>query len=546
MIRSLRTPVALSVAVLAAAALAACGPATTRGDADSSTPVSGGEVTWGVSVEPVCYNPQDSGQQNSYPIIRNFAESLVGKETDGSYTPWLAESWEISDDERTYTFTLREGVTFSDGTPLTAEIVKANYDRITPEDSVLRGKPSFQAYESSRAVDERTLEVTLSEPDAAFLDSVAGIWGSILAPAALESDTDLCRADDPALIGTGPFVFDEWVPGQQVSYTARDDYDWAPGYAAHTGPAYLDEATYRFLPEATVRTGALTAAQVDVIENVQVTDTQVFDDVPGFQYLSGPTTGTAFSLNINTREAPADDVRVRQALRDGFDLDAIIRGQYLGTVERAYSSIGPDSPFFDDTLVGSWGDDIDGANALLDEAGWTERDAEGFRTKDGERLTIEVGYPQPYVRDERDILLQAIQSELKENIGLDLDLQIITGAAFSDQTANGTWTVYPNTLATADPTNLFRSLFSSEGFLYMGADEEHTLDGLIDDSMHSLDQDARKAAFDAIQEQVVSDARYIPLYHPVYTLAAGEHVHGLSFEPQLDSPASSYDVWVAR
>src|SRR5690606_1609054 len=216
MIRSLRRPAALSVAVLAAAALAACGPATTRGDADSSTPVSGGEITWGVSVEPVCYNPPDSGQQNSYPIIRNFAESLVGKETDGSYTPWLAESWEVSDDERTYTFTLREGVTFSDGTPLTAEIVKANYDRITAEDSVLRGKPSFQAYESSRAVDERTLEVTLSEPDAAFLDSVAGIWGSILAPAALESDTDLCRADDPALIGTGPFVFDEWVPGQQV------------------------------------------------------------------------------------------------------------------------------------------------------------------------------------------------------------------------------------------------------------------------------------------------------------------------------------------
>src|SRR5690606_22466090 len=98
----------------------------------------------------------------------------------------------------------------------------------------------------------------------------------------------------------------------------------------------------------------------------------------------------------------------------------------------------------------------------------------------------------------------------------------------------------------ADPTNLFRSLFSSAGFLYTGADEEHTLDGLIDDSMHSLDQDPAKAAFDAIQEQVESGARSIPLYHPVYTLAAGERVHGLSFEPQLDSPASSYDVWVAR
>lgn len=530
-------------------ALVACAPthsAPSDAGSDTGEPQHGGSVTWGVSVEPVCWNPQDSGQQNSYPLIRNFAESLVGKDSTGAYTAWLAESWDISDDERIYTFHLREGVTFSDGTPLTADIVKTNFDAVGGTESILRGRPSFEAYESSRALDEHTIEVTLAGPDAAFLDSVASIWAAIIAPQGYDDDADLCRADEPKLVGTGPFTVDEWIPGQQISFAARDDYDWAPGYAAHEGRAYLDETTYRFLPEATVRTGALTAGQVDVIENVQVTDTQVFEDVPGFRYHRGPTTGTAFSLNINTRIAPADDVRVRQALRDGFDLDAIIRGQYLGTVERAYSSIGPDSPFFDDDLVGTWGNDIEGANALLDEAGWTDRDAQGYRTKDGERLTIEVGYPQPYVRDERDILLQAIQSSLRENIGLDLDLQLITGAAFSDQTANGTWTVYPNTLATADPTNLFRSLFASEGFLYEGADAEHVLDGLVADSMASLDPDARRTAFDAIQAEAVESARYIPLYHPVYTLASGEHVHGLSFEPQLDSPASAYDVWIAR
>lgn len=537
-----------SLSLLGALLLTACGSgdggADGSGPADENAePVAGGSLTWGVSVEPVCYNPQRSGQQNSYPIIRNYAESLVGKAADGSFTPWLASGWEISEDETTYTFTLHEGVTFSDGTPLTAEIVKANYDAIAAEDSTLNARAGFVAYASSEAVDEHTLEVTLSQPDAAFLDSVASIGASVLSPTSLASETDLCQPSDE-LIGTGPFTVDDWTAGQEISFTSRDDYDWAPGYAQHTGPAYLDEVTYRFLPEATVRSGALSAGQVDVIENVQVTDTTLFQDVDGFQYLTGPTTGTAFSLNINTRIAPADDVRVRQALRDGFDLDTLIEGQYLGTVERAYSSLGPDSPYFDEDLVGTWGNDIDGANALLDEAGWTERDSDGYRTKDGERLTIVVGYPEPYVRDERDVLLQAIKAELKDNIGLNLDVRIITGAEFSAETADGSWTVYPNTLPTADPSNLFRSIFSSDGFLYAGADAEHVLDDLVQQSRNSLDPAARQQAFDEIQATVVGDARYVPLYHPVYTVAAADTVHGLSFEPQLDSPASSYDIWV--
>lgn len=546
--RRRRAAASAALAVTAALALSACSGGAAGGSAapTAGEAVAGGSLTWGVSVEPVCYNPQRSGQQNSYPIIRNFAESLVGKDTEGEYTPWLADSWDISDDETVYTFTLRDGVTFSDGTPLTAQIVKDNYDAFVAPESTLSARVGFSEVAQIDAPDDATLTITLTKPDAAFLDAVASIGASILAPTSLTADGDLCQPGDD-LIGTGPFTLADWQAGQEISFDKRDDYDWAPGYAAHEGPAYLDEVTYRFLPEATVRTGALTAGQVDVIENVQVTDTAVFKDVAGFQYLTGPSSGTAFSLNINTRIAPADDVRVRQALRDGFDLDALIEGQYLGTVQRAYSSVGPDSPYFDEDLVGTWGDDVDGANALLDEAGWTGRDDEGYRTKDGQRLTIVVGYPEPYVRDERDVLLQAVKAEVKENIGLDLDVQIITGALFSDQLANSTWTVYPNTLPTSDPSNLFRSIFTSTGFLYTGAtDATAGLDELVAESRSTIDFATRKKALDAVQAAVVDDARYIPLYNSVYTVAAKDTVGGLSFEPQLDSPASSYDIWVQK
>ncbi|MET0812517.1 MAG: ABC transporter substrate-binding protein [Microbacterium sp.] len=545
-LRRARGPRAAAIVLVGAFALAGCASnsgGSTPSDA-AAEPVEGGSLTWGVSVEPVCYNPQRSGQQNSYPIIRNFAESLVGKDATGEYTPWLADSWEISDDETVYTFTLRDDVTFSDDTPLTASVVKDNYDRFIAPDSTLGARVGFAAVSTVEAPDDATVTVTLKQPDAAFLDSVASIGASILAPVSLTAEGDLCQPSDE-LVGTGPFTVADWQSGQEISFAKRADYAWGPGYAQHQGPAYLDEVTYRYLPEATVRTGALTAGQVDVIENVQVTDTSVFKDVEGFQYLTGPTTGTAFSLNINTRIAPADDERVRQALRDGFDLDALIEGQYLGTVERAYSSVGPDSPYFDEDLVGTWGNDVEGANELLDDAGWTERDSEGYRTKDGQRLTIEVGYPEPYVRDERDVLLQAVKAEVKENIGLNLDVQIITGALFAEQTASGTWSVYPNTLPTGDPSNLFRNIFTSSGFLYAGAPEATgDLDSLVLESRATLDSAARKKALDAVQASVVGDARYIPLYHPVYTVAAKDTVGGISFEPQLDSPASSYDIWV--
>jgi len=535
----------IAIVAVAALALTSCAGGTAATNTDDADPVTGGSLTWGVSVEPVCYNPQRSGQQNSFPIIRNFAESLVGKDADGEYTPWLADSWQISEDGLTYDLALREGVTFTDGTVFDAEAVKTNLDFVADPANATAAGTGLTNFAGATVIDANTIELKLETPDAAFLDTLASITTAILSPASLALEgNDLCAANAD-LVGTGPFILSDYQAGQEISFTANEDYDSAPGYAAHTGRAYLDEVTYRFLPEATVRTGALSSNQVDIIEGVQVTDTVLFEDQPGYVYETGPSTGTAFSLNINTRIAPAADVRVRQALRDGFDLDALVENQYLGTVQRAFSSIGPDSPFFDEDLVGSWGNDVDGANELLDEAGWNDIDGEGFRTKDGERLTIVVGYPEPYIRDQRDVLLQGVQAQLKENIGLNLDVQSTTSAQFTDELAKSTWTVYPNTLPTSDPSILFRSIFGSEGFLYAKA-PEFALDDLIAESRATSVASERKAAFDEIQQTVVDDARYIPLYHPVYTVASTDLVHGISFEPTLNSPSSSYDLWTSK
>jgi len=240
-------------------------------------------------------------------------------------------------------------------------------------------------------------------------------------------------------------------------------------------------------------------------------------------------------------------VRVRRALRDGFDLDAIVKSVYLGTVRRAWSNIGPDNPDYNASLKDSWGNNVAAANKLLDEAGWTQRDSEGFRVRDGKRLSIEVGYPQPYVRDSRDVLIRAVQSALRQNIGLDLGLRITTAGDFANQKATGNWTIYPNTDNPSDVAMELWDMLGDKGFLYNAiASPDAAIVGQINRARVLPVGEERRKLLGDIQKRAVDEAFIVPLFAPVYQLAAKSTVHGIGFEPQLDGPASSYDLWVDK
>ncbi|MGI4855640.1 MAG: ABC transporter substrate-binding protein [Janthinobacterium lividum] len=555
-----------AAAVLGAATLGACSRSDTADDAAAArnassapaavgapsgkqtspgTPVAGGSLTWGVTTEPACFDPHRSSQQNAFWIIRNFVDSLISKRTDGQFAPWLATSWETSADGSTYTFHLRDDVKFTDGTPFDAAAVKANFDYILANVSTTSASASLLAhFDHAEVVSPQVVRLVMKSPDSTLLESLSSVKLGFLSPKSLAQNKDLC-AGGAAIVGTGPFVFQRYQRGQSARFARNPDYRWAPGNAAHQGPAYLDAATYRFLPEAAVRTGALSSGQVDLIEGVQPTDAPLFDHVDGFTYLSGPSATTSFTLNVNYTRAPADDVRVRRALRDGFDLDAIVKSVYLGTVRRAWSNIGPDNPDTDKTLAGSWGNRVATANALLDQAGWTQRDAQGFRTRNGKRLFIEVQYPQPYIRDSRDVLIRAIQSALRQNLGLDLGLRITTAGEFSSQKASGDWQIYPNTDNPSDTAMELWDMLGDKGFLYNGI--PHPDAGIVADIDRARTLpvgDARRRLLADIQKRAVDQAFIVPLFAPAYHLASRTGVHGVGFEPQLDGPASAYDIWI--
>jgi peptide/nickel transport system substrate-binding protein len=514
---------------------------------DGAAPVAGGEIRFGVTGEPACFNPHRSNQQNAFIVARNYVDSLVGKGTQGDFLPWLAKEWSISPDGKEYVFTLRDDVLFHDGEKFDANAVKANFEFIKNKENAVLAGDNLRSFDHAEVLSPTRIKLVLTQSDSGFLESVSSIRLGILSPKNLKKDEGFC-AGGPELIATGPFRFENYTRGQSASFVKFAEYKWGPGYAIHQGPAWLDRVTFRFLPEYTVRTGALESGQVDVIEGVQPTDIGLFKDRPGYQFLRGPSGAqTAFTLNINYTIPPATDVRVRRALRDGADIDALVKSVYLGTVPRAWSNIAPDNYFTNQALVGSWGNNVAAANKLLDEAGWTGRDSEGFRTKDGQRLTIEVGYPQPFVRDSRDILIQGLQSELRKNLGFNLALRIISNGEWSQQKDKASWTIYPNTYLPADAAQELSANIGEAGFIRAAADKgDKELFGLINAALKAIGRDDKKKLVDAAQARAVDQAFIVPLFAANYQLAAKDFVHGLSFETQLDSPSNFYDVWIAK
>jgi peptide/nickel transport system substrate-binding protein len=541
----------LACTLVASALIAGCNDTSNSSKApmakastEVAKPAPGGDVSWGITTEPVCFDPHRSSQQNAFIVIRNYVDSLIGKKADGSFVPWLAKSWTVSPDGLQYTFVLRDDVTFTDGEPFNADAVKTNLDFTKDPKNTAIAATFLEYYDHAEVVSPNEVKIVLARPDSSMLESLSSVKLGFLSPKTLRSDVDLC-AGGPTLVGTGPFIFDKYQRGQTAHFVKNPKYNWGPGYAAHQGPAWLNSITYRFIPEYAVRAGALTSGQVDLIEGVQPSDIGLFKDAEGFQYLIGPSAETSFTLNINYTHGVGSDVRVRQALRDGFDVDAIVKSLYLGTVPRAWSNIGPDNPAYNKALVGTWGNNVTKANALLDEAGWTARDAEGYRTKDGQRLRIEVGYPQPFVRDNRDLLIQSIQAAVKKNLGFDLDLRITTGGDWAKSRTDGSWSIYPNTLNPSDSALSLRDVLGATGF-YSGVRDktDPVIVGLIDKARATSDLTARQPILDSIQQRAVDLAYIVPLFAPSYQIAAKDTLHGLSFEAQLDSPSNLYDAWL--
>ena len=409
-------------------------------------------------------------------MMGNVFEGLVRIDAEGELQPLLAEDWHVSDDRLVYTFDLRRGITFSNGTPFDAQSAVFSIERVQSDDWTNGLAAGMDAVASVAAEATHELRVELSEPSNTWLWSMGTLIGAMMTHDGVDS-----LATDP--VGTGPFTVDRWSPGQSLTLSATPDY-WGE-------PAQSSSVTVQYFADATASTNALQSGDVDAVYDMQSPElTTVLDRDPALEIETGDTTGQVL-LSMNHRTAPFDDLRVRQAVMYAVDSQAIIDTAWGGYgLDTGGSPTPPSDPWFLESDRYPY--DPEQARRLLDEVGTPD-------------LTIRFAVPtRPYAQQISEILV----SQLRE-VGINAEIESLEfPALWLDQVF--TRHDYQMSLIVHTETRDIPVLFGSPDH-YLGFDDEETRDLLAEaDRSHPDDEaDLMQSAVERIMDQAAAHTLFI-------------------------------------
>jgi len=540
-----RTLPSLAAAASVILVLAACSSPETSG----SEPVSGGTLVYASGdAEPTCLDPHVGGNYPQALVATQYLESLVSKDSDGEIIPWLATEWTESDDGLTWDFTLRDDVTFTDGAPLTADAVVANIAHLkNPDTGSSTGYLAVQKVTDVTAVDDTTARLTLSSPDSGLLDSLSQPWLAIESPTALERPQDE-NCESP--VGTGPFVVTKWDRQQSISLERNDDYTSPPADAAHKGKAYLKSIEWRFLPDSASRYAALQSGTVDVIDNVQPDTIVAAQKEDAIEELDAPRPGASNRIELNSSKAPFDDALVREAFIRSANVDDSVTSLFFGTAKRSYSALSSVETF-GVSEPDLFAYDQDEAASLLDQAGWTGMNADGYRTKNGEVLELDFPVSTNQSIPAEVSLFEQLQSTAKE-AGFKVNLEPLDLSSWYGALGENDYDLVsaPYTKVGAD---VLRILFDSSGtvpapsgyFANHSQVKDPALDALLEGANATSDADERADLYAQAQEIILGGFYILPLYDQQNHFLLRSDVKGLRAMPTVSTP-TLYDTWLAR
>jgi peptide/nickel transport system substrate-binding protein len=554
----------LALAALGAAvvALSACGGgSSTAADVPTAgsgagapeppegKPVQGGTIVYGTDREPTCLDPHNLGDMPQTYVARQFLDSLVSMQPDGTVVPWLADSWEVSKDGLQYTFHLKKGVKFTDGEPFNAEAVKANFEQtLDPETQSSTNLVYLTPiYKSTDVVDEYTVRINLKRPYSPFLEVLGQAFFGMESPKAMARGL---QQNCLSPVGTGPFIVKKWTKGQSIELVRNPDYNSPPADANNQGPAYLDGITWRFLPEPSVRYSALESGEADIIFNIPPEHLAAAKSDPNLQVQEFIHAGIGHYIILDTSEPPFDDLKVRQAFTLAANTPAAVESAYLGAYPTQTSAISSGTPFYTDKYNGLYPYDLEKANKLLDEAGWTEKNSSGVRVKDGKTLTVK----WPYSAEPGDVapaeltLYQNIQAALKE-AGIDLKLTPMPQAAYFEA-FNDTAQYDANASYWNSPTAMVMYIiYASENYDSPFANASKVKNPELDKTLLAAaaadpeDRATQAKLYEKAQKIIVENAYSVPMYPEQTVLGINTNLKGVWIEPSEGEPVLS-DAWL--
>jgi peptide/nickel transport system substrate-binding protein len=501
-------------------------------DGATGAPRSGGTLTFAVGSDTGCVDPQQVASNDTIYSVRHLVDSLTDQDpATGRIVPWLAQRWEVGDGARTYTFHLRPGVTFSDGTPLDAKAVKATFDAV-PKLGVLGllAKGYLAGYEGTTVVDDLTARVRFKTPNAQFLQATATHSLGILSQASVrKSPEERCAQ---GVVGSGPFVLSKYVPAQSITLAKRKGYGWGSSLWKKQGEAYLDRLVFKVLPESGVRTGSLQSGQVDAIGSVGRADEAALK-ASGARLPARANPGIVFGISLNN--ARFKDERVRRAISLAVDRKQVAETVFPAGTRPATSILAHTTPGYAD-LSASLAPAQAKARSLLDAAGW-KAGGDGVRRKDGAELALTVKWFANAATNRPS--LELVQQQLK-TVGIRLELKEMQIAQLAQVQTSGDFDALWGNLTRADPDILRTSYSTRLANAYRLPPTD--LDGILEGQAAASDEAARKRLVEQAQRRIVERAYIVPVVELQTELGAAKNVHDLKFD--ASSRIQLHDTWI--
>ncbi|MHA3977024.1 ABC transporter substrate-binding protein [Halovulum sp. GXIMD14794] len=486
-------------------------------------------VTWADdSTSDVGYDPRVTQSRHEEQVIVQIFDQLIAADAEGTLHPGLATEWTVSDDNKSVTLKLREGVTFHDGTPFDAEAVKFTFDTIVDPATGSQGAVDLLGpYAGSEVLGPYEIRIDYERPFPGAVASYSENELSPVSPAAVEALGNTGFAQAP--VGTGPFKFESWEKGSEVVLVRNDDYAWAPEFYDNEGPSQVSKIVHKFINNAGTRVAALETGEVDVSDLTPPLDIRRLSDSGKFETVVGVASGVPFSIMLNTSRGPLQDIKVRQALFHAIDRPRLAENLFFGLAKPAFGPISSATPAYWPGVEDYYPYDPEKAAALLEEAGWT-MGADGIREKDGEKLSIH------YASLLEPDTAVALQAKAKE-VGIDLAVEIVTKAKQDELILANEYHMGEIRWVFNSPSVLVIP-FSSTNIPEPGKFKfnwmrwnEPKLDETLQMAAMATSADEVTQLYADAQKMIMDYAAFMPIHDQVQTVAYSSAIEGLRFAP---------------
>lgn len=488
---------------------------TDSGQTEENTDASSGDLIIAELSDAQSLDPHGSNDVSSSNVQSNLYETLVNRDANGELVPGLAESWTQVDD-LTWEFKLKQGVTFHDGEAFNAEAVKTSFDRILDPKVASPRAFLFEMVTEVKVIDDSTVQFITEYPFSPLLAHLTHNGGGVISPKSIADDYAAMEADSSVVagsvigtnpVGTGPFKFVSWTPGTEIKLEKFAEYAGTP--------AHINSVTFKVVPEMATRVAELQSGYAHIIGTVEPGQVANVNATDGATVLETPSSSLTY-IGFNTKKAPFDNPKVRQAISKAIDRTTLIDGIYEGYGIPAISPLSPGIFGYTEDVT-SMAYNLDEAKALLEEAGF----ADGFST------TI-------WTNDNpaRQNVAIVLQEELKK-INVDVKIEVLEWGAYLEKTAAGEHDMFILgwSNATNDADYGLYALFHSSQHGDPGNRSFYTspkVDELLDAGRREVDPAAREAIYKEALQLISDESPMAFVLHPYNLTGVSDKVQGFN------------------